>query len=45
VGLAFDQYVDIVAIHFDALGFFEGDGVGLMRGLLQHGREAEELAT
>ena len=44
VRLALEQDGDVVAVHFDAYGFFEGDRAGLMRGVLEHGGETEELA-
>ena len=34
-----------MAIDFKAFGFFEGDGVGLMRSLLEHGGKAEKFAV
>src|SRR5256885_13901028 len=34
-----------LAIDFKAFGFFEGDGVGLMRSLLEHGGKAEKFAV
>ena len=41
---ALDQHGDVMAVGFDAHGFREGDGAGVMRGLFEHGSEAEELA-
>ncbi len=45
VGLFLQQHHNVVAIDFKAFGFFEGDGVGLMRSLLEHGGKAEEFAV
>ena len=42
---ALQQNGDIVAVHFEAhTSLADGDGVGLMRRLLEHGSEAKELA-
>ena len=44
VRLALQENRDILAIHFEANCFLERHGVGLMRGLVQHGGEAEKFA-
>ena len=44
MGLALQQRGDIVAVDFEALTFLHGDGLGLMRGLIEHGGETEELS-
>ena len=44
-GLRWMQNGDIVAVDLDAPRLFESDRVGLVRGLLQHGREAEKFAV
>ena len=44
MGLALDQHQNVVAVHLHAYGVLDGRGFGLMLGLLQHGRETEELA-
>lgn len=41
---AMQQNGDVVPVHFEADRFFEGQGAGLMRGLLQHGGKAKKLA-
>src|SRR2546429_4583957 len=43
--LALQQRRNVAAAHFQALCIFHRRSVGLMRRLLQHGREAEELAV
>ncbi len=43
-GLALQENGDVLTVHFDADGLVDGNGVGLVRSLLQHGGEAEELA-
>ena len=45
VGFALEQDVDVAAIDLDADTFLQRRGVGLVRGLLEHGSEAEELAV
>ena len=42
--LALKQHSDVVAVHFDADGFFHGGRVGLVRCLFQHGSKPKELA-
>ena len=44
-GLALQENGDVLAVHFDADGLVDGDGVGLVRSLLEHGGEAEKLAV
>ena len=41
---ALQQVGNIIAVHFQAHRFCKGDGLGLVRRLLQHGSEAKELA-
>ena len=43
-GLALQQHRDVVAVDLNADGFLLCDRGGLMRRLLQHRRETEELA-
>src|SRR6266849_3217172 len=42
--LALDKDGNVMTIDFDADGFFERSGAGLMRRLIEHGSETEELA-
>ena len=42
--LALEQDGDVMTIDFDADRFFKRDGAGLMRRLIEHGSETEELA-
>ena len=41
---ALQQSGDVVAVHLQAHGFRDGDGLGLVRRLVEHGRKAKELA-
>src|SRR5215469_1362485 len=43
--LSLEQSGDIVARDLQTGGLFQGDGVRLVRGFLQHGREAKEFAV
>ena len=42
--LLLQQHRDVLPLHLNTLRFFQGDGRGLVRRLIQHGSEAEELA-
>ena len=44
-GLALQENGDVLTVHFDTDGLVDGNGVGLVRSLLEHGGEAEELAV
>ena len=44
-GAAGEQSGDVVAADFEAGGFFDGDGGGLVRRFAHHGSEAEEVAV
>ena len=43
--LALEQGGDVVPTYLQADGVFEGEGVGLVRCLLQHGGEAKKVAV
>ena len=45
VRLTLQKNGNVIAIHFNANGFFGGDGIGLMRGLFEHRREAEKFSV
>lgn len=45
LGLAFEKDSDVVAVNLEAGGLFCSHGVGLVRGLVEHGGEAEEAAV
>src|SRR6185503_13355522 len=44
IRLAEHQGLDVIAGDFEANGFFESNGIGLMRSLLKHGGESKEFA-
>ncbi len=44
MGLALQQDRDIVAVDFDAFAILQRDGLGLMRGLIEHRGETEKLS-
>src|SRR5262249_11168878 len=45
VRFALQQNKDVVPVDFEALGLFDGYGVGLMRSLVKHGSKTEEFAV
>jgi hypothetical protein len=45
LGFALEQAGDVVAADFEARGVLDGDGGGVVFGLLEHGGESEEVAV